>query len=288
MIDTHVHVYSDDVATYPNLQPEELREQMAEVPSTADGVLGLMEGAGVRGACAVQALAKYGDDNSYVVDTANAHPERFVSVVYVSPQDPDPVGRLDTWIAQGAVGIRLSASGGLLQAENLAQSGVRALVTGATERRTGVIFHLHFDEVPQLRALLEDVPDLRLALDHCAGLDATALRGGPPYRHAAELVELAAYPGVHLKVTSMAFDEALDAGVDPRALVAFLAETFGVERLMWGSDWSHTRDRPYEALADLARHACSELSTAEQDLILDANAVRFWPGLASLAAATPR
>ena len=148
-----------------------------------------------------------------------------------------------------------------------------------------MIFHLHFDEVPQLLSLMRDMPDLRVALDHCAGLDAAALRDGPPYRHALALARLAEFPGVHLKVTSMAFDEALDADVDPRALVAFLVETFGVERLMWGSDWSHTRDRPYEALADLARLAFSELSATEQEMCLDTNAVRFWPGLSSVGSA---
>ena len=199
----------------------------------------------------------------------------------MSPQDPDPIARLHTWIDQGAAGLRFSASGGLLEPERLEQSAVRALVAEASTCSLGIVFHLHFDELPQFRALMDDAPELRVALDHCGGLHAESLRDGPRSQAARPLHELAEFPGVHLKVTSMAFEEAREAGVDERALVDSLAEVFGVERLMWGSDWSHSRDRPYEGLVDLARFAFSELSTDEQELCFDATPSAFWPGFTS-------
>ena len=87
------------------------------------------------------------------------------------------------------------------------------------------------------------------------------------------LVEaVAAHPDVVL---------ALDhCGFDPAAMLERLAEQFGLGRLMWGSDYSQTHDRPYTELADQARAACAAMSPSEQAQFLGGTALALWPELA--------
>src|SRR5439155_26822283 len=131
-------------------------------------------------------------------------------------------------------------------------------------------------ELPALGRLLERFPDVVVALDHCGFPDLT---GGPSFPRAAPLFDLARFPNLHLKVTSNLLELA-EAEGDPRDLVDLLCSVFGPTRLLWGSDFSQTHDRPYLALVDLGRLACSRLGSDEQQAFLGGNAMRLWPALA--------
>lgn len=67
------------------------------------------------------------------------------------------------------------------------------------------------------------------------------------------------------------------------AFVAALAARVGAERLLWGSDFSHTFDRPYKSLVDLAGNTTAGLSAAGQEEVLAGTAGRLWPALARAA-----
>jgi predicted TIM-barrel fold metal-dependent hydrolase len=66
---------------------------------------------------------------------------------------------------------------------------------------------------------------------------------------------------------------------DPRDGVAALTHSFGASRLMWGSDFSQTHDRPYGELAEYARHAASKLGDDDRHELLAGTACRVWPEL---------
>jgi L-fuconolactonase len=123
--------------------------------------------------------------------------------------------------------------------------------------------------------MLDRFPNVTVALDHCAFPD---LSGGPPYAKAADLFELTALPNVCLKVSCHLLEQAEETG-DPRDLVDQLAEAFGADRLLWGSDYPQTHDRSYAALVELGRAACSRFSPADQRGFLGGNALRLWPEL---------
>ncbi|MEM9660103.1 MAG: amidohydrolase family protein [Planctomycetota bacterium] len=63
------------------------------------------------------------------------------------------------------------------------------------------------------------------------------------------------------------------------AFVKQLVARFGAERVMWGSDFSHTHDRPYAELIDLAKLAFRGLSEQEQERCFVANLRVMWPSL---------
>jgi predicted TIM-barrel fold metal-dependent hydrolase len=68
---------------------------------------------------------------------------------------------------------------------------------------------------------------------------------------------------------------------DPAALWAALVESFGADRLMWGSDHPHTDGPGYAPLVDLARASTAGLAAADRHAVLAGTAVRLWPGLAA-------
>jgi len=120
--------------------------------------------------------------------------------------------------------------------------------------------------VPEYLSALGDAvaahPDVVLALDHCGFAPET-------------IGDYARLANLFLKVTP----QVLDAG-DPAAVLERLAEQFGIDRLMWGSDYSQTHDRPYAELADQARAACAAMSPREQAQFLGNTALGLWPELA--------
>jgi predicted TIM-barrel fold metal-dependent hydrolase len=131
-------------------------------------------------------------------------------------------------------------------------------------------------DVPGVGALAAQAPDLPMALDHCGFTD---FSDGPPFVGAAPLFALAAHPNVRLKVTTTFLEPALAAGVDPADVLEALVDRFGVERLMWGSDYPQHHSEPYPELVDLARRACRRLSAADQDRFLGGTALDQFPEL---------
>ena len=130
--------------------------------------------------------------------------------------------------------------------------------------------------VATLRRALERFPEQPVVLDHAGFPD---LAGGPPYSGAAELFSLAReHPNLTCKVTSHLLEAAAEHG---RAsdFVDRLVAAFGADRLLWGSDWPQTHDRPYADLVSLARDACDNLTDAERAAVLGGTALALWPEL---------
>ena len=252
VVDTHTHVISGDHEKYP-LQVADYPgvEWVYEAPVTAEGLLAEMSVAGVDRAVLVQAQGGYGTDNSYVVDARAAYPERFSAVAIV-----DDPAELDALAAAGVGGVRFFAIGG--------GGPLHDEATWDIARRLGL--RVSAATVPEyLPALGEAVaahPEVILALDHCG----FAPESIGDYAHLENL---------YLKVTP----HVLDAG-EPSAMLERLAEQFGLDRLMWGSDYSQTHDRPYTELADQARAACAAMSPSEQAQFLGGTALTLWPELA--------
>src|SRR5512147_2635404 len=96
IVDTHVHVFTDDRKNYPQIRdtpragaiPSITDLGQSEWPvTTVETLIGLMDQAGIAKATLVQAYFVYEYDNRYTVDSALAYPERFTSVVVLDPMD---------------------------------------------------------------------------------------------------------------------------------------------------------------------------------------------------------
>ena len=252
VVDTHTHVISDDLERYP-LQVADYPgvEWVYEAPVTAEDLLAEMASAGVDRAVLVQAQGGYGTDNSYVADARAAYPERFSAVAIV-----DEPSELDALATAGVGGVRFFAIGG--------GGPLHDEATWDIARRLGLRVSAATvpDYLPALGEAVAAHPDVILALDHCGFAPET-------------IGDYANLANLYLKVTP----HVLDAG-DPAAMLERLAEQFGLDRLMWGSDYSQTHDRPYAELAEQARAACAGLTQSEQGQFLGGTALALWPELA--------
>jgi L-fuconolactonase len=267
IVDTHVHLVSHDQTAYPFRpdppEPEWLRDHACD----AGDFQRLMAGNGIARAVAVQAMGAYLDDNRYCVDVAREQGERIAAVVYV--RDADSLVRLR---GEPIAGVRVV--GGTSSAQPGFGDGVIAdLFAAASEMGLRVVATTLAPGLPALPALLDRHPDLPVAIDHCGFAD---LSGGPTFPKAGPLLDLASFPLVQLKISTNVLDLCAAAGADPRDFVMHVAAAFGPDRLQWGSDWSHTHDRPYSQLVASARDAFSVLGEEGRETAMGAAADAFW------------
>lgn len=161
----------------------------------------------------------------------------------------DTVAHLEGLVAEPlVVGVRHNLQG---EPDGLAVSA--AFVTGAREVAAR---DLAFDacvraaQLPEIARLAGAIPELRIVLDHL-GKPSVGTAGAPVPPSAEwvrDLAELARHPNAFCKLSGLPGE----AGGDWRAaqLEPFLdvaADAFGIERLMWGSDWPVSVIGPAEA-----------------------------------------
>jgi L-fuconolactonase len=273
IIDTHTHVVSHDRGRYPITPPADLARMpwFDEHPVDAAGLLAAMDAAGVHGAVLVQAKGAYGFDNAYAADARSIDPSRLVNASIVDLADPDRLGRLTYWATERAVlGTRLFDIPSS-EPSWLADPATATVLDRCRELGVRLALCILEPRLPLVRELCALAPDLPVALDHCGFAD---LLGDT-----SALDALADVANLRLKVTTTLLEPVLHAGHDPRDALERLCEVFGVDRLMWGSDYPQHHSEPYPEIVELGRHACSRLSTAEQARFLGGTALELWPEL---------
>jgi predicted TIM-barrel fold metal-dependent hydrolase len=265
-VDTHVHVISPDEERFPLDPSGQTGAWYRDDPCSVERLLELMDDVGVDAAVLVQAVSAYRFDNRYCAESARRFPERCTSVacVDVTAADPLPAAR-QAVREEGMRGIRWF----VLENGSLAEP--RTLWTEIAALGVPTVVTILDNRLDELAAALPTIPPIPIALDHCAF--AHYSRGVPD-----ELAVLAEFPNLWLKVSSNALNLMAEHG-DPAEIVAELAARFD-GRLMWGSDYSQTHDRPYAELVEWGRKGAAKLSDEHRAGYLGENAVRMWPELA--------
>jgi len=270
--DAHVHVVSDDVFRFPRRSGGPGRDWWTGRAVDGDAVLRDLTGAGVPRAVLVQAVGAYGNDNRYARSVVDSHPGQLAFVPAIDVEGDDPVAEVTALMAEGSVaGIRLF--GVQTDPTWLTDGRSRAAWEVAGDYDVTVVPTLFPDHLAALHTLVTQRPDVRVALDHCAFPD---LRSGPPYPRATALFALGECPSVHLKITSIVLaNAAVHGGTAP--FVEQLVESFGPDRLCWGSDHPQTIELRYPEMLELARDALHTVDVTAQRSILDRTARRlFW------------
>ena len=131
-------------------------------------------------------------------------------------------------------------------------------------------------QLPAAIRLVEQFPEQPFVLDHIAK---PFIRAGQlsPWRE--QLVQLARAPNVLCKVSGMVTEAAWDAwrAADFRPYLDVVAEAFGAERLMFGSDWPVcTLAASYGQVLALAEDCFASWSDPERAAIFGGNAARFY------------
>ena len=277
IVDTHVHVISDDLETYPLVPGRRRLGWVDEARFTVEQVLALMDEAGVDRALLVQPLTAYGYDNRYTALSARRYPDRFVSVPIV---DMEADGAAETLRSlnenEKMTGVRLfGRAGGGDWLDNPKTFPVWEL---AEELDFPIAVLLGIERAPKLAAMLERFPGVTVALDH---LGSVPFDDGPPYETAAPIFDLARFPNLRLKFSPTNEQSAARGPGDIKDVLERIVDRFGVDRLMWGSNFSATYEPPYAELVAMGQESLSFLTAEERAKIMGGNALEVWPALRS-------
>ena len=226
MIDAHVHVVSPDSSRYPHASEDTAGSHYATAAVSADALLEIIDAESVRRVVLVQAFAAYGFDNRYVADVARAHPERFAFISGVDPFAKDAPAAARHWVDLGSRGLRVIA-----MSADFDPSCLGPLFGVAGDRGACMCLLAAPVVLGRLTGVLSAFPSVPLVLDHC-GLQ--ALSSDRDDLGAPDLVDLARFENVYLKVSTRVFNQA--EGEAP-VVIEKLVSRFGSERMLWGSDF---------------------------------------------------
>lgn len=292
IFDTHAHVLSADLARYPySTLRGGAKPPVSPVVFSVEDLVHAMDAGGVDRACIVQRATLYGYDNRYALDSAAAHPDRFVPIVVLDAQDPASPAQLRSLAASHRLGGLRIVAPQLTEKDTawLDSAEAQGLWAAASDLGLPVTVILYRRNNEAGRAALlgiartfRDVPILidHVGLPHASTPEAkyAASQGihyevpaGRDFGIADHIGAFGELGHVHFKVTDINFDRLEDAHLDAAAFVRALADRFGAARLLWGSDVGQS-PAPYgEKLARLR---------ASARLLDDAERARFFGGTA--------
>src|SRR5438034_3561946 len=232
-LDSQVHAYERD---HPGRPWAGVLHGPAEV--TGDDMVAAMDAVGVDGALLISPFTMYRFDASYAVEVHARHPGRFGLIKPVDPSDPGVAEAVADWAAApGTVAIRIMMNRDV--SEDPADPGInRVLAAGA---RHGLPVNLLcWGRLEQARAVAARNPDTAIVIDHL-GLQQPFEPPPPaqPFADLPKILEVASQPNVAIKITR--------ACTLPREAYPFkdiwdplarIFDAFGIERCMWGTDWT--------------------------------------------------
>lgn len=285
IIDTHVHVFTDDRKNYPQIRdtpragsiPTVTEIGQTEWPlTTTELLIKMMDEAGVDKATLVQAYFVYEYDNRYAVDSALMYPSRFSSVVVLDPLDPKAPDELSRLVEQqGVTGIRFMR--GRLPESSLGKSETYSLWARIEKHKLPLAINERVAEIGKIRAPMEKYPGVRVAFEHSWGHSV----GAPPdYSVLKPLFDLAKNPNVYIKTAINNIAAARDGGGTPEQLYEKLLSVFGAKRIMWSSNYpAHPKFGGIKPRLEESKRVLGCLSKEDQAWILGKTALEFYPCL---------
>lgn len=285
LFDSHAHLVADDQARYPR-NP---MQRAADAPYRPPGVIGRpgghhgpepinevpdvsrmlrwMQEENVDGAVAVQKRMIYRYDNSYILDSSDAHPEVFSAVVILDAEDtatPDTVRR---WVREhDLVGLRLF--GGRKPDGSMPWlNSPNALKSWEAVNEAGIVMDLEVlsqggggPSIPAILQLNERFPNVRIVLDH---LLEPEMEEGEHFGLDERYEKLAGHERIFFKFTSINLDICREAGIPANKVLRRAVDLYGADHVMWGSDIG-TSSGTYKDMVQRMIAASDLLTPAEQ------------------------
>ena len=233
IIDTHTHFYDpnrpqgipwppkDNDLLYRQVLPQNFRD--------------IAEPHGVTGTVVVEASV-WPDDNQWILDLAENEPFIVGFIGNLNPSDPDFESNLDKYAANPLFrGIRLG--GGRIK--NYSLDDFYTVAKKLTDRNLGIDLLIRNPELETTAALAKRIPELHIVINHIAHV---TVNGQTPDAEWAEgMRTLSQYPNVFMKGSAFAEnsqDQPAPSDVSYyEPTLDFLWETFGEDRIVYGSNW---------------------------------------------------
>ena len=232
-IDAQVHAYERD---HPGRPWAAVLHGPAEV--TGDDMVKAMDAVGVDGALLVSPFTMYRYDASYAIEVHKRHPGRFGLIKPIDPSDPANAETVAEWKkTPGTVAIRIMMTRGV--SEDAADPGLNRVLAAAARHGLPVNL-LCWGRLAQARALAARNPSTSIVIDHL-GLQ-QPFEPPPPAQPWADLpavLALGALPNVAIKITgACTLSREAYPYKDIWDPLARIFDAFGIDRCMWGTDWT--------------------------------------------------
>jgi len=243
-VDTHAHVFER------GLKLAEKRRYTPDYDAPLDAYLYNLDRSGISHGVLVQP-SFLGTDNNYLLKALDKFPDRLRGIAVVEPGTSK--AELIDLASNGVVGIRLNLPGTPLPDLNC------DLWTKLLHHISGlgwqVEVHLEACDLSAIVGVLLDT-DLNVVIDHFGRPDKRLGIDDPGFRY---LLSVAKTRRVWVKLSG-AYRIGNGCGAGETAsssLIPSLRESFGLDRLLWGSDWPHTQ---FESATDYST-AWAQLET---------------------------
>lgn len=228
VIDTHAHIFQR------GLRLANGRRYAPDYDATLVDYLGVLDRNGIARGVLVQP-SFLGTDNSHLLAGLRSSPERLRGIAVV---DADvPLADLQAMNAAGIVGIRLNLVGGAA-VPDFSSAPWRMLLQRVANLGWQIEVHREAGSLPKILPALLDA-GVNVVVDHFGRPDPGLGVDDPGFRF---LLEAAASRRVWVKLSG-AYRNGANGRGQRVALdaIPLLRTAFGLERLVWGSDWPHTR-----------------------------------------------
>lgn len=271
VVDGHAHVWMLDGDEYP------WRPAFGYVPdaeAAPEALLAEMDRCGVTRTVLVQPSV-YGPDHRFLLDTVRRHPNRFVPVGLVDPVEPELADLAVSLVREdGCAGLRVNLSLDVGRAATQAGAPGWADLEGLGVPICLRAAPAHHELVVQI---LSRHPGVRLVVDHLGLPDPKATELA-----IAQLRELARFPNCLLKVAGLArLSGAEPPYRDLWPVVQAALESFGAERMLWGSDFPLGQsDGAYPAAIEAIR-GMPFVNQADRHSLLAGTSSEVWPQVSS-------
>lgn len=261
LIDAHAHVWSADRTRYP-LRPQTTPGQVLRPSFTPEQLLAEARACGVERVVLIQ-ISYYGGDNRHLLETLARHPGVFCGVARLDGH-PRPAESMRRMARQGVRGIRIVGLDAPPNWLDLAE--MTEIWQTAARENMAVCALVAPEHLEGLDAMCGKHPETPLVVDH---LGRVGYGGAVRSADIDKLCRLARHKRAHVKVSSFySLGRRQPPYDDLGPLVRRVAEAFGPQRLMWGSD------SPFQLVAPHTYRASLELVQSRLDFLTAAD--RQW------------
>jgi predicted TIM-barrel fold metal-dependent hydrolase len=258
-VDAHAHVFRRGLPLAANIR------YVPDYDATPEDYLKTLKANGISNAVLVQP-SFLGTDNSYMLDALKRYPDRFRGIAVVEPDiSPNTLREL---ASVGVVGVRLNLIGAQnpqfdtepwpMFLKRLVDLGWQVEIQAEARRWPGL-----------LPLLLKS--GVTIVADHFGKPDPKLGVDDPGFR---ELLKAGASGRVWVKISGSYRN---GAGL-PDAAMPLLRDSFGLDHLVWGSDWPHTQFEKATNYTTVRRELDVWLPNASDRkiVLLDAPRKLFW------------
>lgn len=271
VVDAQVHAYERDTPARPWAGflhgPEEV---------TGDQMVSAMDEVGVDGALLVSPFSMYRYDASYALEVHAQHPTRFGLIKPFDPEAVDVVDQVVEWVQlDGTVGARIMLPDPF--AYEADDQGLNRILEAG--RKADIPVNVLCWGNPDLLAgLATRNPDTQIVLDHL-GLRQPFEPPPPtePFADLAKVLALAKFENVAIKITgACTLSHEGFPFADIWEPLQRIFDAFGIERCLWGTDWTRAVNLLSYAEGVDAFRQTNVLSSTDRAALMGGNVAKIY------------